>query len=87
MAHADQHEVVDVGGSAVACPPNMVGFAAGWVGAAGDAAAVAGDEGSPLVVDGEADAVAEPEWLAVCGEHDAVEVGDAQQPVNLAFGK
>ncbi len=77
MVGADEDEVVDVGRAAVARPPDVVGFAAGWVGAAPDAAAVTHDQRTPLAVGGEANAVAHPKRLAIGGEHEPVQVADA----------
>ena len=51
MAVADQHEVVDVGGACGGRAPgdDVVGVAVGGAGTAEDAAAVAGDQCSPLL--------------------------------------
>ena len=65
---AQQDEVVDVGAATVLPPHEVVGFAAGRVGAADDAAFVAFDQRDPLLRGRLSAGASEPQRRAVVGE-------------------
>lgn len=87
MPPAQQGEPVDIAAPVVGGPGiEVMGFASSRWGVALHAAAVAGDESSPLRVGGGAVASPVPEWVAVPGEEDAEQVGVAAESFELGDG-
>ena len=62
---ADQYQVVEVGGSVVGPPDDVMGSTPQWVRAASDAALISGDQGDPLRFAGGAQPAPQPHLLGL----------------------
>ena len=84
--HAPEFEVVDVGRPVVLPLMRMVSLAPVDRSGALDTAAVAGDEGDPLLATGESCAAAEPQRASVAVEHVADDLGERPELVEHLVG-